>query len=372
MRSRRVTTWVVHRGHPGATAEDYQRRPPRLESVVVRLWRSVPRPPGRSSVGGCGPPPRAPPPAPPPPDRPSWWRAATACSTRSAPAGWARSGGRTTCAPARSSRSRCSAATARRCWPGSCASRPSGCATRTWSRRTAGPPRTTSSCSPWTSWPAARWPTCCDEHGPLDAGTCALLVEQLLLGLAAVHAAGLVHRDVKPANLLLEATGDGPPHLRLGDFGVAAPVADRRFTTVPGAIGTDGYMAPEQARGAPPEPTQDLYAVGRVALELVTGAAARAPGRHPLAPAAPAASSGCWSPTPSSASPRPRRRCDCSAGCRPRRPRGHRCPTGWAAARVDGVRRRVGSGRRLARLGRGRGLAGVVVGCLWVLLGWTP
>jgi serine/threonine protein kinase len=125
------------------------------------------------------------------------------------------------------------------------------------------------------------------EHGSLDPGTAALLVEQLLMGLGAVHGAGLVHRDVKPANLLLEATGDGPPHLRLGDFGVAAPIADRRFTTVPGAIGTDGYMAPEQARGAPPEPTQDLYAVGRVALELVTGLPPARQGEipsHPLRP----------------------------------------------------------------------------------------
>ena len=113
------------------------------------------------------------------------------------------------------------------------------------------------------------------EHGPFDAGTVRLLVEQLLMGLAAVHGAGLVHRDVKPANLLLEATGEDPPHLRLGDFGVAAPIADRRFTTVPGAIGTDGYMAPEQARGAPPEPTQDLYAVGRVAARADHRPAAR-------------------------------------------------------------------------------------------------
>ena len=125
------------------------------------------------------------------------------------------------------------------------------------------------------------------EHGPLPAGYAARLVEQLLLGLAAVHGAGLVHRDVKPANLLLEATGAGAPHLRLGDFGVAAPIADHRFTTVPGAIGTDGYMAPEQARGALPDPAQDLYAVGRVALQLVTGSP---PARqvdipsHPLRP----------------------------------------------------------------------------------------
>ncbi len=52
---------------------------------------------------------------------------------------------------------------------------------------------------------------------------------------------------------------------------MAAPVEDRRWTTVPGAIGTDGYMAPEQARGAPPDPCQDLYAVGRVGLQLLTG-----------------------------------------------------------------------------------------------------
>ncbi len=108
-------------------------------------------------------------------------------------------------------------------------------------------------------------------HGPLPAGHAALLVEQLLLALACVHATGLVHRDVKPANLLLEATGTGPPHLRLADFGVAAPIADQRFTTAPGAVGTNGYMAPEQARGATPDPAQDLYAVGRVAWQLVTG-----------------------------------------------------------------------------------------------------
>lgn len=110
-----------------------------------------------------------------------------------------------------------------------------------------------------------------DEHGSLPVGYAAALLEQLLQALAAVHAAGLVHRDVKPANLLLQPTEGARPHLRLGDFGVAAPIADARYTTVPGAIGTEGYMAPEQARGAPPDPSQDLYSVGRVGLQLVSG-----------------------------------------------------------------------------------------------------
>jgi serine/threonine-protein kinase len=210
------------------------------------------------------------------------------------------------------------------------------------------------------------------EHGPLDAGTVALLVEQLLLGLAAVHGAGLVHRDVKPANLLLEATGDAPPHLRLGDFGVAAPIADRRFTTVPGAIGTEGYMAPEQARGAPPEPTQDLYAVGRVALELITGlppAQQREIPSHPLRPllerllvADPeqrlASADAALRllrrlPRPTPAGPPVPDRLGPP-------PRGRRTTGAGALADVDWV----GWAAVLA-------LAGVVVGCLCVLLGWS-
>jgi serine/threonine-protein kinase len=211
------------------------------------------------------------------------------------------------------------------------------------------------------------------DHGPLDAGTVALLLEQLLQGLAAVHGAGLVHRDVKPANLLLEATGDAGPHLRLGDFGVAAPVADRRFTTVPGAIGTDGYMAPEQARGAPPEPSQDLYSVGRVGLELVTGlppARQREVPSHPLRPLLerllvadpeqrlatadgalrllrrlPVPPSHC-PPVPDRLGPPPRQRRSQTGP-----PAGREVDwAGWCAI---------------------AGLLAVVVGCLCVLLGWT-
>lgn len=102
------------------------------------------------------------------------------------------------------------------------------------------------------------------QRGPLPESLVALLLDQLLQALDAVHAAGVVHRDVKPANLLLEP---GPVHLRLADFGVAAVVDGRRLTGA-GSVGTRGYTAPEQERGAAPHPVQDLYAVGVVGREL--------------------------------------------------------------------------------------------------------
>ncbi|MDP2775527.1 MAG: serine/threonine-protein kinase [Nocardioides sp.] len=102
------------------------------------------------------------------------------------------------------------------------------------------------------------------EHGPLPEPLVALLLDQLLQALTAVHAAGVVHRDVKPANLLLEP---GPVHLRLADFGVAAVLGEQRLTGA-GPVGTRGYSAPEQERGAAPHPVQDLYAVGVVGRRL--------------------------------------------------------------------------------------------------------
>jgi eukaryotic-like serine/threonine-protein kinase len=105
------------------------------------------------------------------------------------------------------------------------------------------------------------------EHGALPEDYVAVLLEQLLQGLDAVHTAGLVHRDVKPANLLLESTGRDRPHLRLGDFGVAVGVEGPPLTVA----GTDAYLAPELAGGADPDPRQDLYAAGITAVELLTG-----------------------------------------------------------------------------------------------------
>jgi serine/threonine-protein kinase len=106
------------------------------------------------------------------------------------------------------------------------------------------------------------------RHGALPEDYVAVLLDQLLQALDAVHRAGAVHRDVKPVNLLLEPTGTGRPHLRLGDFGVATTIGGPDLT---GAVGTDGYVAPEQAAGAPPEPRQDLFGAGVTAAELLTG-----------------------------------------------------------------------------------------------------
>lgn len=109
------------------------------------------------------------------------------------------------------------------------------------------------------------------DHGSLPESYVRVLLDQTLQALDAVHSAGVVHRDVKPANLLLEPTGTARPHVRLGDFGIASLVDDVRLTRFPGAIGTDGYMAPEQSYGAPPDPRQDLYAAGVVAIQMLTG-----------------------------------------------------------------------------------------------------
>ena len=116
------------------------------------------------------------------------------------------------------------------------------------------------------------------EHGALPVRWVVALTDQLLQALEAVHATGVVHRDVKPGNLLLEPTGVARPHLRLTDFGIAAPMDGPRMTQQATAIGTPGYMPPEQWYGADPDPRADLYAVGRVALEMLTG---ERPGRDP-------------------------------------------------------------------------------------------
>ncbi|QNA74312.1 serine/threonine protein kinase [Streptomyces sp. So13.3] len=109
------------------------------------------------------------------------------------------------------------------------------------------------------------------DYGPLPPHFVCALLDQLLSGLTAVHAEGVVHRDIKPANILLEATGTGQPHLRLSDFGIAMRKGEPRLTEVNYVVGTPGYFAPEQMMGAEPDFPADLYAVGLVALYLLSG-----------------------------------------------------------------------------------------------------
>lgn len=110
------------------------------------------------------------------------------------------------------------------------------------------------------------------DFGPLPPRLVVLLLDQLLTALEVLHQEGIVHRDVKPANLLLDATGRGLPNLWLGDFGIAAGVDEPRLTTGPYALGTPGYLAPEcLTHGWDPDPRADLYAAGMCAVEMITG-----------------------------------------------------------------------------------------------------
>jgi formylglycine-generating enzyme required for sulfatase activity len=106
--------------------------------------------------------------------------------------------------------------------------------------------------------------------GALSVPQVLRLGRQIACGLAAAHARGLVHRDIKPGNLWLEAEHGG--RIRILDFGLARAVADEVHLTQPGAIvGTPAYMAPEQARGEKVDHRCDLFSLGVVLYRLATG-----------------------------------------------------------------------------------------------------
>ncbi|OYO25384.1 serine/threonine protein kinase [Enemella dayhoffiae] len=113
--------------------------------------------------------------------------------------------------------------------------------------------------------------TMINDYGRLPDWFSMIITDQLLEALASVHASGLIHRDVKPANLLLEATGTGLPRVRLADFGIAARGDDPRLTHTTEVVGTPGYMSPLARMGVDPEPAQDLYAAAMVLAEMLTG-----------------------------------------------------------------------------------------------------
>jgi serine/threonine protein kinase len=105
------------------------------------------------------------------------------------------------------------------------------------------------------------------DRGPLPADEAVALAVQACHGLAHAHAAGLVHRDIKPQNLLLREDG----MLKIADFGIARAAEATALTQAGTVLGTAAYLSPEQAAGEEVTSAADVYSLGAVVYELLTG-----------------------------------------------------------------------------------------------------
>ncbi|HTU86048.1 MAG TPA: serine/threonine-protein kinase [Solirubrobacteraceae bacterium] len=105
------------------------------------------------------------------------------------------------------------------------------------------------------------------RDGPLDVQTAVQVATDVAAGLEALWAAGMVHRDVKPANILLDEDG----HCYITDFGLAKDTQGSLLTLPGQALGSMDYMAPEQIRGEPVTAATDIYALGCVMYECMCG-----------------------------------------------------------------------------------------------------
>jgi eukaryotic-like serine/threonine-protein kinase len=107
-----------------------------------------------------------------------------------------------------------------------------------------------------------------DEAGMLPAGQAIAIAAAVCEALEVAHSAGLVHRDIKPANILLASGGE----VKVLDFGIARAEDPGDGTRTQAVLGTAAYLSPEQASGHPAGPRSDLYALGCVLFEMLTGA----------------------------------------------------------------------------------------------------
>ena len=108
-----------------------------------------------------------------------------------------------------------------------------------------------------------------DDAGPLDTNEVLHLSKQIASGLAAAHAQGLIHRDIKPGNILLEKGAE--QKLKITDFGLARAADDATMTRTGTIAGTPMYMAPEQAQGQTLDHRADLFSFGSVLYQMASG-----------------------------------------------------------------------------------------------------
>jgi serine/threonine-protein kinase len=106
------------------------------------------------------------------------------------------------------------------------------------------------------------------ERGPMPPHAVAAVLSPILSGLAVAHRAGLVHRDVKPENVLISDDGD----VKIADFGLVRALAEAKITSTSVILGTAAYLSPEQVASGDVGPRSDVYSVGILAYELLTGA----------------------------------------------------------------------------------------------------
>ena len=131
------------------------------------------------------------------------------------------------------------------------------------------------------------------KEGPLPLWRALGIARQTLRVLAFAHIKGVVHGDLKPTNVFLQALPDEADHVRLLDFGMAKFVegsssqAPAELTRARVIIGTPAYMSPEQVKGVPTDETTDVYAAGLLLFELLAG-------RRPFVADSP---EGYWWPT---------------------------------------------------------------------------